>query len=47
MPKITCCFCNKIKPEYGNNPFPLKDEGLCCDECNIVVVLARMQHNRG
>lgn len=39
----TCCICGKKFKEYGNNPAPVKDEGLCCDDCNFnVVIPARM-----
>lgn len=38
-----CCICGKKFKEYGNNPAPVKDEGLCCNECNFnVVIPARM-----
>lgn len=30
----TCCICGKSFIGYGNNPAPVKDEGLCCDDCN-------------
>lgn len=31
-----CCLCGEPLQdgEYGNNPAPLRDEGVCCDECN-------------
>ena len=37
---IKCCLCGKdiLKP-YGNNPEPAKHEGLCCDECNMKIVI--------
>ena len=39
----TCCICGKKFKEYGNNPAPVKDDGLCCNECNYSVVIpARM-----
>lgn len=34
-----CCLCGKIVKGYGNNPRPLKDEGKCCDECNVKYVI--------
>ena len=38
-----CCICGKKFTEYGNSPYPIKDEGLCCDDCNFnKVILARM-----
>ena len=29
-----CCICGKKFSGYGNNPWPLKKEGICCDKCN-------------
>lgn len=43
-PKV-CCICGEpLQPgEYGNNPAPLRDEGVCCDHCNFHrVIPARM-----
>ena len=40
-----CCLCSKIlrQGEYGNNPEPLADSGICCDDCNrIKVIPARL-----
>ena len=34
-----CCICGKRFKGYGNNPDPVKEEGRCCDECNIKVVI--------
>jgi len=35
-----CCLCQKpCECEYGNNPYPLRDEGVCCDKCNSEKVL--------
>ena len=34
-----CCICGKRFKGYGNNPDPVKDEGVCCDECNLKVVI--------
>ena len=34
--QIKCCFCNKpILEKESNDPWPLKYEGRCCQECNI------------
>ena len=33
-PTFTCCICKKTVTGYGNNPFPVATDGLCCDECN-------------
>ena len=38
-----CVLCSKVCDcAYGHNPRPLKDEGVCCSECNQMVILARM-----
>lgn len=34
-----CCICGKVMNEYGNNPYPVKEKGCCCDECNMKVVI--------
>lgn len=32
---FVCVICNKkIEDEFGNDPWPLKDFGKCCDKCN-------------
>ena len=40
----TCVLCKKTcNNAYGNNPWPLASEGVCCDECNQKkVILARV-----
>ena len=38
-----CCICGQNYLGYGNNPWPLKDEGECCDKCNwFRVIPARL-----
>ena len=37
-----CVMCGGDAGEYGNNPTPLHNEGVCCDECNMEVVLTRI-----
>lgn len=37
-----CCICGKEIIGFGNNPYPLKKEGRCCDDCNSLVIEARM-----
>lgn len=37
--KKICCICGKEFEGYGNNPYPLKNEGECCDECNTNFVI--------
>ena len=39
-----CCICKKIFKGYGNNPMPVKKDGVCCEECNeSVVIPARLK----
>ena len=38
-----CCICGKdVKGEFSNNPWPLREDGRCCDECNQKVVAYRI-----
>ena len=37
--KINCCICGKEIVGFGNNPWPIKDSGCCCGECNSTVVI--------
>lgn len=36
---MKCCICKKEFNGYGNNPYPLRTTGVCCDECNILVII--------
>lgn len=36
--KNTCCICGKEIKGYGNNAASVKSS-ICCDECNIKVVI--------
>ena len=41
---MTCCIClNFFHDEegIGNNPRPVKADGVCCSECNTTVVMPR------
>lgn len=39
-----CCICGKSFIGWGNNPYPLKRDGLCCDKCNNEKVIpARLE----
>ena len=41
-----CCICERKLNGYENNAYPIK-EGMCCDNCNIrLVVPARMFPSR-
>lgn len=42
MKKNKCCICGKEFEGYGNNPYPIKPEGVCCNACNKFVVLSRI-----
>lgn len=43
MEKKKCVICGKEFEGYGNNAQPVKD-GLCCDDCNMKVVIpARLE----
>lgn len=43
--EYTCCLCGKTFKGYGNNPYPLVNDpdAKCCDECNVKVIIARME----
>lgn len=49
QPTFTCCICgDTISGQWGNNPWPIKPEGKCCDECNWQqVILARLRWGSG
>ena len=34
-----CVFCGDDVGQWGNNPNPVKDEGRCCDNCNLTIVI--------
>lgn len=41
---FTCVICKReIEGEWGNNPWPLAEEGECCNVCNTAVVAHRLQ----
>lgn len=50
MDKI-CCICGAKIDGWGNNSYPVKEEGECCDNCNnLFVIPARiynMYHKEG
>lgn len=35
----TCCICGKEYTGWGNNPWPIKHDGYCCDKCNETKVI--------
>ena len=34
-----CCICGEKFEGWGNNPWPVKEDGRCCDYCNDAVVI--------
>jgi hypothetical protein len=35
-----CCICGKrLRKREGNNPRPVKEDGICCRDCNNDVVI--------
>jgi hypothetical protein len=40
-----CCICNEKFIGWGNNPYPIKEDGECCKPCDDnVVVPARIDY---
>ena len=37
--EFICCICGKRIRNHGNNPWPIKRSGKCCDECNTNIVI--------
>ena len=37
--KKICCICGKVYTGFGNNAYPVDNEGRCCDECNSLYVI--------
>ena len=37
--KNKCVICGEEYEGYGNNPYPVKDYGKCCDKCNLEKVI--------
>lgn len=37
-----CVICGKKFTGYGNNPSPLKEKGVCCNSCNLLVIQERI-----
>ena len=42
----TCDICNDKYIGFGNNAWPLVDDGRCCDGCNSLVLMARIDNMR-
>ena len=37
-----CSICNEKFEGYGNNAQPVND-GVCCDDCNNLVIMERIK----
>ena len=37
-----CVLCGRPITGWGNNPYPLAEDGECCDQCNAYVVHVRL-----
>jgi len=47
LPENSCCLCRQRFRGYGNNPWPVLQDGKACEECNVSIVLtARVQAAR-
>ena len=42
-----CCMCGEELKDFGNNPYPISDEGRCCNKCNDKAIKARIAVSRG
>ena len=42
----TCDICKSKYIGFGNNAWPLVDDGRCCDDCNSRVLMARIANMR-
>ncbi len=39
---MKCVICNKEINGFGNNPWPIRGYGRCCDSCNSRVLMSRL-----
>ena len=42
MRKIKCVICEGPIKSFGHNPDPISETGRCCDSCNNLVIIARI-----
>ena len=42
MAIIKCTICNASIKDFGHNPDPISKTGRCCDRCNNLVIIARI-----
>ena len=45
LPIYTCCICHKRERGWGNNSYPIIENGKCCNKCNTLVILARLNRS--
>lgn len=43
----TCVICGKNFVGYGNNPSPIMEHGVCCNECNETKVIPERLRRMG
>lgn len=36
---MVCCICGKEFEGFGNDPYPVKQTGRCCNDCNTMYVV--------
>lgn len=41
--KNRCVICKEDFKGHGHNPKPLVEFGVCCDRCNLTVILQRLK----
>ena len=39
---MNCSICNEKIEGFGNNAQPIND-GICCDDCNTLVIIERIR----
>ena len=39
MNNFKCIICKNNYTGYGHNPYPIKKDGRCCDNCNYLYVI--------
>jgi hypothetical protein len=39
-----CCMCGVETYGFGNNPYPVMDDGRCCETCNYKVLIKRVKN---
>ena len=39
MEEQKCCICGEKFVGFGNNPWPIKEKGRCCDNCDDTKVI--------